>query len=141
MSSPDVQTLITRSCVINQETGKNSSIDPDDLEHPTKLIKFLVGVRYQNEYFPLGGPWSQSLDGSNPGSDPQVLIRTAIRCVQGQTGIDLSKCLQWYVENFIGKSSLIFFHSLCFFFLHEKSFLLYMERCLIDFVHQLCTSS
>ncbi|CAF0968873.1 unnamed protein product, partial [Rotaria sordida] len=100
MSSPDIQTLISRSCLINNEHGKTSVINPDDLEHPTKLIKFLVGVRYQNEYFPLGGPWSQSLDGSNPENDPQVLIRTAIRCVQAQTGIDLSKCIQWcrYLE-------------------------------------------
>ncbi|CAF4085158.1 unnamed protein product [Rotaria sp. Silwood2] len=91
MSSPDIQTLISRSCLINNENGKTLTINPDDLEHPTKLIKFLVGVRYQNEYFPLGGPWSPSLDGSNPENDPQVLIRTAIRCVQAQTGIDLSK--------------------------------------------------
>lgn len=96
MSTPDIQSLITRSCLIHSETDKSSSINPDDLEHPTKLIKFLVGVRYTNEYFPLGGAWSPSLDGANPESDPQVLIRTAIRCVHGQTGIDLSKCLQWY---------------------------------------------
>jgi hypothetical protein len=99
MSSPDIQTLISRSCLINNENGKSSTINPDDLEHPTKLIKFLVGVRHQNEYFPLGGPWSESLDGPNPANDPQVLIRTAIRCVQAQTSIDLSKCIQWYVEN------------------------------------------
>ena len=98
MSSPDIQTLISRSCLINNGDSKTSStINPDDLEHPTKLIKFLVGVRYQNEYFPLGGSWSESLDGPNPDTDPQVLIRTAIRCTHAQTGIDLSKCLQWYV--------------------------------------------
>ena len=55
MSSPDIQTLISRSCLINNENGKNVTINPDDLEHPTKLIKFLVGVRHQNEYFPLAG--------------------------------------------------------------------------------------
>lgn len=98
MSSPDIQTLISRSCSINNGDSKASlTINPDDLEHPTKLIKFLVGVRYQNEYFPLGGSWSESLDGPNPDTDPQVLIRTAIRCTHAQTGIDLSKCLQWYV--------------------------------------------
>jgi hypothetical protein len=101
MSSPDIQTLISRSCLINNENGKSSIINPDDLEHPTKLIKFLVGVRHQNEYFPLGGPWSESLDGPNPDNDPQVLIRTAIRCVQAQAGIDLSKCIQWYVDSLI----------------------------------------
>ena len=72
-------------------------MNPDDLEHPSKLIKFLVGVRQQNEYFPIGGPWSPSLDGPNPDSDPQVLVRTAVRSVHAQTGIDLSKCIQWYV--------------------------------------------
>jgi hypothetical protein len=101
MSSPDIQTLISRSCLINNENGKSSTINPDDLEHPTKLIKFLVGVRYQNEYFPLGGSWSESLDGPNPQHDPQVLIRTAIRCVHAQTNIDLSKCIQWYVDSYI----------------------------------------
>ncbi|UJR36551.1 hypothetical protein I4U23_029271 [Adineta vaga] len=101
MSSPDIQTLISRSCLVNNGNGKTSlTINPDDLEHPTKLIKFLVGVRHQNEYFPLGGSWSESLDGSNPDTDHQVLIRTAIRCVRAQTGIDLSKCIQWcrYLE-------------------------------------------
>lgn len=93
MANPDIQTLIQRSCQLTSE--KASSINPDDLEHPSKLIKFLVGVRHQNEYFPLGGPWSPALDGANPTEDPQVLIRTAIRCVHAQTGVDLSKCLQW----------------------------------------------
>ena len=99
MSSPDIQTLINRACLINNEDRNTSVINPDDLEHPTKLIKFLVGVRYQNEYFALGGSWSPSLDGENPDNDSQVLIRTAIRCVHAQTGIDLSKCIQWYVLN------------------------------------------
>lgn len=112
MSSPDIQTLISRSCLINNENGKHLTINPDDLEHPTKLIKFLVGVRYQNEYFPLGGPWSESLDGPNPANDPQVLIRTAIRHVNGQTGIDLSKCIQWYVDK-----SFNFFFSIFFLYL------------------------
>lgn len=133
MSSPDIQSLITRSCLINQESGKSSSINPDDLEHPTKLIKFLVGVRYQNEYFPIGGPWSESLDGPNPGNDPQVLIRTAIRCVQGQTGIDLSKCLQWYVDDFLSLISLSFSltFSLILFFFVEFSFSIWKDALLI----------
>jgi hypothetical protein len=99
LSTPDIQTLISRSCLLNADSNRKLNINPDDLEHPSKLLKFLVGVRHQNEYFPLGGSWSESLDGSHPDRDPQVLIRTAIRCVQGQTGIDLSKCIQWYVVN------------------------------------------
>lgn len=98
MSSPDIQTLISRSCLLNSDPNKKNSIDPDDFEHPSKLIKFLVGLKNHNEYFPLGGCWSESLDGPNPDTDPQVLIRTAIRCVRSQTDIDLSKCIQWYVN-------------------------------------------
>ncbi len=115
MSSPDIQTLISRSCLINNENGKSSTINPDDLEHPTKLIKFLVGVRYQNEYFPLGGSWSESLDGPNPQHDPQVLIRTAIRCVHAQTNIDLSKCIQWYVDSSIHIYIEFFFFCILFY--------------------------
>lgn len=95
MASPDIQTLISRSCLLNNDPNKRNSIDPDDFEHPSKLIKFLVGLRNQNEYIPLGGCWSSALDGPNPDKDPQVLIRTAIRCVLNQTGIDLSECIQW----------------------------------------------
>ncbi|CAF0812086.1 unnamed protein product [Didymodactylos carnosus] len=99
MSSPDIQHLITRACLVADSSSSKTS-NPDDLEHPSKLIKFLVGVRHQNEYFSLGGAWSESLDGQNPDKDPQVLIRTAIRTVQAQSGIDLSKCIQWcrYLE-------------------------------------------
>lgn len=118
MSSPDIQSLISRSCLINHDPSKKTHINPDDLEHPSKLIKFLVGVRHQNEYFPLGGSWSESLDGAHPESDPQVLIRTAVRCVQGQTGIDLSKCIQWYVERtlFLFEISSLFSSFLLFVF-------------------------
>jgi hypothetical protein len=101
LSTPDIQTLISRSCLINHDPSKRNNINPDDFEHPSKLIKFLVGIRHQNEYVPLGGCWSQTLDGAHPESDPQVLIRTAIRCVRGQTGIDLSKCMQWYVDKLL----------------------------------------
>ncbi|CAF4311497.1 unnamed protein product, partial [Rotaria magnacalcarata] len=33
MSTPDIQTLISRSCLINNENGKSATINPDDLEH------------------------------------------------------------------------------------------------------------
>lgn len=43
----------------------------------------------------VGGEWSPSLDGLDPKGDPQVLVRTAIRCAQAQAGIDLSACTKW----------------------------------------------
>ena len=35
-------------------------------------MQFLVGVRGKNEAMAIGGPWSPSLDGPNPASDPSV---------------------------------------------------------------------
>lgn len=67
----------------------------EDLVHPTRLISFLVGIRGKSETMAIGGPWSPSLDGENP-SDPNVLIKTAIRTCKGLTGIDLSNCTRWY---------------------------------------------
>ncbi|XP_059052766.1 cell division cycle and apoptosis regulator protein 1-like [Achroia grisella] len=65
--------------------------------HPTRLIKFLVGQKGKGgENFAIGGPWSPSLDGENPQSDPRVLVKTAIRTCKALTGIDLSSCTQWY---------------------------------------------
>uniref|UniRef100_A0A182JLW2 Uncharacterized protein n=1 Tax=Anopheles atroparvus TaxID=41427 RepID=A0A182JLW2_ANOAO len=67
-----------------------------DCMHPTRLISFLVGMRGKNETMAIGGPWSPSLDGADPQSDPTVLIRTAVRTCRALTGIDLSSCSQWY---------------------------------------------
>uniref|UniRef100_A0A8C5K6A2 Cell cycle activator and apoptosis regulator 2 n=1 Tax=Jaculus jaculus TaxID=51337 RepID=A0A8C5K6A2_JACJA len=64
-------------------------------EHPLKQLKFLLG-RKEEEAVLIGGEWSPSLDGLNPQTDPQVLVRTAIRCAQAQTGIDLSICTKWW---------------------------------------------
>ena len=44
----------------------------DSLVHPTRAIQFLVGVRGKNEALAIGGPWSPSLDGLDPASDPSV---------------------------------------------------------------------
>lgn len=43
----------------------------------------------------IGGAWSPSLDGENPATDPQVLVRTAIRTARALVGVDLSKCPKW----------------------------------------------
>ncbi|XP_046802057.1 cell division cycle and apoptosis regulator protein 1-like [Lucilia cuprina] len=64
--------------------------------HPSRLINFLVGVKSRAGPMAIGGPWSPSLDGENPDTDPSVLIRTAIRTCKALTGIDLSNCTQWY---------------------------------------------
>lgn len=71
--------------------------DDRDFIHPTRLVSFLVGIRGKNETMAIGGPWSKSMDGDNPESDPSVLIKTAIRNCKALTGIDLSRCTQWYV--------------------------------------------
>lgn len=70
--------------------------DREKLVHPTRVINFLVGTRGKNETMSIGGPWSPSLDGPNPDSDPSVLVRTAIRTCKALTGIDLSGCTQWH---------------------------------------------
>uniref|UniRef100_A0A158R6B6 SAP domain-containing protein n=1 Tax=Syphacia muris TaxID=451379 RepID=A0A158R6B6_9BILA len=71
----------------------DESVDPVPF---SRCINFLVGTRGKGEVMALGGLWSPSLDGNDPESDPQVLIRTAIRTVLALTGIDLSNCARWY---------------------------------------------
>ena len=51
----------------------------DSLIHPTRAMQFLVGVRGKNETMAIGGPWSPSLDGPNPASDPSVCIQCIVR--------------------------------------------------------------
>ena len=88
LSLPSMEEMQRKCCSDNDE----------DFVHPARLIRFLVGHRSgKNETMAIGGPWSPSLDGSDPKSDPQVLIRTAIRTCLALTGIDLSSCTQWYV--------------------------------------------
>lgn len=80
--------LMSRCCPVDDQE--------QDFVHPARLIRFLVGHRGgKNETMAIGGPWSRSLDGNDPQSDPQVLIRTAIRTCRALTGIDLTPCTQW----------------------------------------------
>uniref|UniRef100_UPI00358FABF8 cell division cycle and apoptosis regulator protein 1 isoform X2 n=1 Tax=Myxine glutinosa TaxID=7769 RepID=UPI00358FABF8 len=92
MASPSLEEVYHRSCALAQ--------DPEDMQescqHPARLIKFLVGQKGKDETMAIGGPWSPSLDGPDPDTDPSVLIRTAVRCTKALTGVDLSKCTQWY---------------------------------------------
>jgi DBC1 len=92
MSTPPIAELYQK-CFANAEDKEE---DRDrDFVHPARLINFLVGTRGKNESMAIGGPWSPSLDGDNPKSNPSVLIKTAIRSCKALTGIDLSDCTRW----------------------------------------------
>ncbi|KAH9495313.1 Cell division cycle and apoptosis regulator protein 1 [Bulinus truncatus] len=92
LASPSEEDLYKKSCCLAEDL-------PDAMEnfqHPTRLLQFLVGTRGKNEPMAIGGPWSPSLDGPSPHTNPLVLIKTAIRTTKALTGIDLSSCTQWY---------------------------------------------
>lgn len=94
LSMPILDEVYRKCCGISND-DKDRDSEERDFIHPTRLINFLVGLRGKNETMAIGGPWSPSLDGSNPESDPSVLIKTAIRTCKSHTGIDLSNCTQW----------------------------------------------
>lgn len=91
LSSPGLEELY-RCCMLFVDDMTEPRETP---EHPLKQMKFLLG-RKEEEAVLVGGEWSPSLDGLDPKGDPQVLVRTAIRCAQAQTGIDLSACTKWW---------------------------------------------
>ncbi|CAG7720935.1 unnamed protein product [Allacma fusca] len=91
LSLPNKTTLYRKACGLAEDPSDSS------LQHPNRLINFVVGTKMaKNETMIIGGSWSPSLDGPNPESDPQVLIRTAIRTTRALTGIDLRRCTKWY---------------------------------------------
>lgn len=93
LSMPSLEVLYQK-CGLTKTDEKDKSTKT--AMHPTRLIKFLVGCKGSgSDNFAIGGPWSPSLDGDNPQSDPQVLVKTAIRTCKALTGIDLSSCTQW----------------------------------------------
>ncbi|GFQ79820.1 cell division cycle and apoptosis regulator protein 1 [Trichonephila clavata] len=92
MSTPSLTEIFHKSCALAHD-GDDAK---ENFVHPTRLISFLVGLKGKNETVAIGGPWSPSLDGPNPNKDPCTLIKTAIRTCKALTGIDLSKCSQWY---------------------------------------------
>jgi len=91
LSSPNMDGLYEKTCNLVD----SGSREREDLVHPTRALKFLVGLKEKREVMAIGGPWSPSLDGPNPSSDPSTLIKTAIRTCGALTGIDLSGCTQW----------------------------------------------
>lgn len=94
IASPGLQELYDKTCYfIEKDTD---DVDArDGLVHPSRALKFLVGVKGRTETMAVGGPWSPSLDGADPANDPSVLIKTAIRTCGAMTGVDLSGCTQW----------------------------------------------
>ncbi|XP_060034809.1 cell cycle and apoptosis regulator protein 2 isoform X2 [Erinaceus europaeus] len=91
LSSPGLEELY-RCCMLFVDDMTEPKETP---EHPLKQIKFLLSRKEEMAVL-IGGDWSPSLDGPDPKGDPQVLVRTAIRCTQAQTGIDLSACTKWW---------------------------------------------
>ncbi|KAJ8339481.1 hypothetical protein SKAU_G00362670 [Synaphobranchus kaupii] len=91
LSVPAAEELYQRCCGLSQDQQEPQG----GAVHPTTLIKFLLAVKGAELQFP-GGRWCPQEDGSNPAKDPLVLIRTAVRCIKEQTGLDLSHCGQWY---------------------------------------------
>ena len=91
LAMPSSTELFKRCCSFAEDSGSK------DLryDHPSKIIQFLVGSKGKHELMALGGPWSPSLDGPNPGRNMQTLINCAVRNVKALTGIDLSACTQW----------------------------------------------
>lgn len=90
--------LFYQKCGLTKQDDKDKRNNKNPL-HPTRLIKFLVGQKGKGgENFAIGGPWSPSLDGENPQSDPTVLVKTAIRTCKALTGIDLTPCTQWKIN-------------------------------------------
>ena len=91
LTSPGVEDLFEKTCHMIDKDSR----DRDDLIHTTRALKFLVGLKEKREIHAIGGPWSPSLDGGNPASDPRTLINTAIRTCGALTGIDLTNCTRW----------------------------------------------
>jgi len=91
LASPNIEDLYEKTCNFVDKDSK----DREDLVHPTRALKFLVGLKEKREIMAIGGPWSPSMDGADPINDPTTLIKTAIRTCGALTGIDLSACTKW----------------------------------------------
>jgi len=91
LASPNISDLYEKTCLFVDKDSK----DREDLVHPTRALKFLVGLKEKREIMAIGGPWSPSQDGADPVNDPTTLIKTAIRTCGALTGIDLSACTKW----------------------------------------------
>ena len=91
LATPNIEDFYEKTCNFVEKDSK----DRDDLVHPSRVVKFLVGLKEKREMMAIGGPWSPSLDGPAPDSSPTTLINTAVRTCGAMTGIDLSNCTKW----------------------------------------------
>ena len=91
LATPNIEDFMEKTCNFVEKDSR----DRDDLVHPSRVVKFLVGLKEKREMMAIGGPWSPSLDGQSPDSSPTTLINTAIRTCGAMTGIDLSNCTKW----------------------------------------------
>lgn len=80
--------------------GVNSEVlhaqDPNQYQQPWKRLQFVVGRKGKHELMAIGGGW-EPCDGDHPESNPQALVRTAVRTFQEASGVDLSSCTKWSV--------------------------------------------
>ncbi|KAL4609546.1 cell cycle and apoptosis regulator protein 2-like [Arapaima gigas] len=91
LSMPSLEELYQRCCGLSQDQHDTQG----SIVHPTALIKFLL-AEMGGELRVLGGHWCPKEDGPHPSKDQLSLVRTAVRCVKEQAGLDLSPCSQWY---------------------------------------------
>uniref|UniRef100_A0A5K3F7Z0 SAP domain-containing protein n=1 Tax=Mesocestoides corti TaxID=53468 RepID=A0A5K3F7Z0_MESCO len=89
VASPELAELYKHTFRAADEKGDSEKVAA------IKNIHFVVGGKSKVETMAIGGPWSPSLDGPDPESNPQTLINTAIRTFKGFTGVDLSSVNEW----------------------------------------------
>ena len=79
-------------------SGVNSIVlhaqDSNQYQQPWKRLQFVLGRKGKHELMAIGGKW-EPCDGAHPESNPQALVRTAIRTFRAASGVDLSACTKW----------------------------------------------
>ena len=97
-------------------SGVNSKVllaqDPNQYQQPWKRLQFVVGRRSKHELMAIGGKW-EPCDGDHPESNPQALVKTAVRTFREASGVDLSSCTKWSVSMLICFPNAIFVFYLC----------------------------
>ena len=60
-------------------------------DHLSYMLQLVLSKRPKQGLTLFGGAWSEELDGGDPNTEPDALIRTAARTMKEQVGVDLSK--------------------------------------------------